>query len=195
MPSAFKQAESDTLPVIDSSGRLVGIISEYDLAKVLPEWGLEKESYKHNITVSQLMTREVWTEEESANVSDLLSNVHKMHTRVVPIVDKAGIYTGRSITRTSLVAYLTRMVKPLSIGGLSTPLGVYMTDGIHQAGAGNLGLVLTGLSLGTIIVLIQIATGVIFSYINMNYIFSNFIAVNPFYLIFKVNAVCKIPCG
>lgn len=165
LPSAFKQAETDTLPVIDAAGNVVGIVSEYDLAKVLPEWSFEDESYRHNITVAQIMTKNVWTEPEHTNIKALLSSVHEMHIRVIPIVDKEGKYIGKSITRTALVSYLTRMVKPLSIGGLATPLGVYMTDGKHMAGPGNLGFVLTGIAFSIILIIINIITGTIFSFI------------------------------
>ncbi|OGH99330.1 MAG: hypothetical protein A2104_01975 [Candidatus Melainabacteria bacterium GWF2_32_7] len=179
---AFKQAETDTLPVIDVAGNVVGIVSEYDLAKVLPEWSFDKESYQHKITVADIMTEDVWTEPEHTNIKNLLSSVHEMHIRVIPIVDNEGKYTGRSITRSALISYLTRMVKPLSIGGLATPLGVSMTDGHHLAGPGQLGFVLTGVSFAFIIIIIQILTGFIFSFISVNYIIAVIIQLILFIL-------------
>ena len=170
LPSAFRQAESDTLPVIDVAGNIVGIVSEYDLAKILPEASFEEEGYQRQTTVADIMTKDVWTELEHANIKNLLSKVHEMHTRVIPIVDNDGKYTGGSITRTTLISYLTRMVKPLSIGGLATPLGVSMTDGQHLAGPGHIGFFATGLVFALIIILIQVFTGFIYSFINVNYI-------------------------
>lgn len=158
LPELFKAFDMDTLPVIDIKGRLVGIISEYDLAKILPEWSFEEESYLHEQQVSSLMTQDVWKETKDTNISELLSKVNEMHTRVVPIVEEDGTYTGTAITRSSIVHYLTQFVKPRSLGGLATPLGVYITDGKHQAGAGNLGLFLTGVSLGGIIFFVQLAS-------------------------------------
>ncbi len=158
LPDLFKAFDSDTLPVIDIRGKLVGIISEYDLATILPEWSFDRESYLHEQEVSSLMTKEVWAETKNTNISELLSKVNKMHTRVVPIVEKDRTYTGAAITRSSIVNYLTQFVKPRSLGGLATPLGVYITDGKHQAGAGNLGLFLTGLSLGAIIFAVQLVS-------------------------------------
>ncbi|HSA07145.1 MAG TPA: DUF1385 domain-containing protein [Candidatus Gastranaerophilales bacterium] len=155
LPELFKSLAIDTLPVVNTFGKLVGIISEYDLAKILPEWSFNEESYLHDYLVSSLMTSDVWTETSHTNISELLAKINKMHTRVIPIVEENGTYTGTVITRTGIVEYLTRFVKPRSLGGLATPLGVYITDGKHQAGAGNLGLFLTGALLGTIIYIVQ----------------------------------------
>jgi CBS domain-containing protein len=164
LPDAFKAAEIDTLPVIDNTGRITGIVSEYDLAQILPEWSFQDQSYMYDVKVADIMTKNVWTEKQNTNVRDILSSIHQMHARVIPIVDEYDRYTGNSITRQALIGYLTRMVKPRSIGGLATPIGIYMTDGKHQAGPGNLGLILTGFALGGILIFVEILTG----YISLN---------------------------
>lgn len=54
---------------------------------------------------------------------------------------------GRYVGVVNLAALIARPVAPVSvgtIGGMATPLGVYLTNGVVRAGAGNLGLVLTG---------------------------------------------------
>ncbi|MDD3013696.1 MAG: DUF1385 domain-containing protein [Candidatus Gastranaerophilales bacterium] len=163
LPDLFKMAEIDTLPVIDNAGNIIGIVSEYDLAQILPEWSFEEQSYRYDVKVADIMTKNVWTEKENTNIKEILSSVHQLHTRVIPIVDEYERYTGKSITRQALVGFLTRMVKPRSIGGLATPIGIYMTDGKHQAGSGNLGLVLTGFALGGIIIFVEFFTGIIFT--------------------------------
>lgn len=190
LPHIFKQAESDTLPVIDVAGNIVGIVSEYDLAKALPELNFEEENHRYNITVENIMTKNVWTEPEHASIKDLFSSVHKMHTRVIPVIDNERKYTGKSITRTALISYLTRRVKPVSPGGMATPLGVYMTDGQNNAGArGNLGIILTGATFGLVIAIIQIVTNFILNYIKINnlviiigqlFVFILFLRLTPF---------------
>ena len=195
LPQIFKQAESDTIPVIDINDNIIGIVSEYDLAKVLPEWSLEENSYRHKILVKDIMTKEVWTEPEYTNVEYILSGVHRTHIRVIPIVDNKGRYTGKSITRTTLIAYLTRMVKPRSIGGLATPLGVYMTDGLHQAGPGNLGLILTGMSFGLFAVIIEIFINLFLNVIPVNLNFSTLIIIiqiSLFVIFIKLTPFSKI---
>lgn len=168
LPEAFKEAENDTLPVINKEGEIVGIVSEYDLAQLLPEWSFQEESYKLNITVEDIMTTSVWTETAHTNIENLLESVHEMHTRVIPIVDELNLYTGYCITRTTLISYLTKMVKPSSIGGLATPLGVYLTDGIHTAGAyGQLGFITLGITFALIYSAAMYFTALISSYIQI----------------------------
>ncbi|MCE5315464.1 MAG: DUF1385 domain-containing protein [Armatimonadota bacterium] len=66
---------------------------------------------------------------------------------VLPVIDNSGSYQG-VIYRRDLVARLTKDLRPPSIAGMATPLGVYLTTGSISGGAGNLGLFLTGASLG-----------------------------------------------
>ena len=191
LPDLFKTLSIDTLPVIDTQGNIVGIVSEYDLAQILPEWTLEEESYRHNITVADIMTKNVWIETEHTNIKDLFSKIHQMHTRVIPIVDENGRYTGSSITRTALVSFLTGKVKPRSLGGLATPLGVYLTDGRHQAGAGNLGLLLTGISMAGIAILAQLITNIIYNYIAVPELLAILIQLTLFILILRVTPLVR----
>jgi len=102
------------------------------------------------------MAKEVFTETINAEIKDLFDKINEVHTRIIPIVDKDNIYTGSAVTRASVISYLTKLIKPSSLGGLATPLGVYITDGKHQAGAGNFGLFLTGMSLGSVILVIEL---------------------------------------
>lgn len=164
LPDLFKQAGSDTLPVIDMQGKIIGIVSEYDLAKIVPDLSISEDSYQCGIKVLDIMTKQVWTEQKHTNIKELFSKIDDMHTRVIPIVDKNNYYTGASITRTSILSYLTRLIKPNSLGGLATPLGVYITDGKHQAGAGNFGLFLTGISIGVILLFIEQVFGFVYKY-------------------------------
>lgn len=167
LPAAFRQAEIDTLPVIDVEGRIIGIVTEYDLAKIMPEWSFEDNSYRHNVLVSEIMTRNVWTETMETSVEDLLMKLHEMHTRVIPVLNSDGLYSGRCIKRSELISYLTGRVKPQSIGGLATPLGVYMTDGRHQAGPKNLGLVLTGVAFAFMVFVIELVLGFVYNYVSI----------------------------
>lgn len=144
LPDAFKYNKTDTLPVIDINGKIAGIVSEYDLSKVAQKFSLPKESYMNKILVKDIMTTKVWSELENTNIKELFQKIDKMHTRVIPIVDKNSRYTEKCITRTKLINYLTRLIKPSVIAGMATPIGVYLSDGIHQAGAKNAGLFLNG---------------------------------------------------
>ncbi len=183
LPDLFHEADTDTLPVIDIQGKIAGIVSEFDLAQVVPQLSENENSYQCKLTVYDIMTSEVWTEEPNTNVKKLFDKINTMHTRVIPIVDKDNYYSGTAITRSSIIKYLTRLIKPNSLGGLATPLGVYITDGKHQAGVGNLGLFLTGISVGAILVFVEHFFNFIFDYLNIN---STNAAVYPIIFILQI---------
>lgn len=168
LPDLFHQAGSDTLPVIDIQGKIVGIVSEYDLAQVVPELSISESGYQCRLKVYDIMTTQVWTEQENTNIRELFNKINTMHARVVPIVDNDNFYTGTSITRTAVIKYMTRLIKPNTLGGLATPFGVYITDGKHQAGAGNFGLFLTGVSIGVILFFIERIFGFGLKYFSVN---------------------------
>lgn len=144
LPDIFHFAEIDTLPVIDKEGMIVGIISEFDLAKVAKQLSFDKDSYQSRLTVENIMTKDIWVEKEGADIAHLFDKLEHMHTRFLPIVDEAGLYTGKCVTRKKLINFLTKKIKPRTISGVSTPIGVYLSDGLHQVGAKNLGLMLNG---------------------------------------------------
>lgn len=65
--------------------------------------------------------------------------------RLIPLLDDKGRYTGFCASRNELLKLWAGQFEMPRIGGLATPLGVYLTTSIHTAGAGNYGLVLTGI--------------------------------------------------
>ena len=168
LPELFNEAGSDTLPVINLQGVIVGIVSEHDMANIIPDWSFKENSYLCDIKVRDIMIEEVWTETKDTNIKNLMEKINNEHKRVIPIVEENNLYTGYSVTRTSIITYFTNLIKPNTLGGLATPLGVYITDGKHQAGTGNLGLFLTGLSLGSIFILIEQVFKFGYAYFNIN---------------------------
>ena len=54
----------------------------------------------------------------------------------IPLVNFQGRYTGQCASRQRLLDFLNGQPRPVRIGGLATPLGVYMTSGAYIAGAG-----------------------------------------------------------
>lgn len=67
----------------------------------------------------------------------------------LPVVDDFGRYRG-VISRRDVVAALCHIVHPGTLAGMATPLGVYLTNGVVRAGAGDLGLFLTGVFLAAL---------------------------------------------
>lgn len=66
---------------------------------------------------------------------------------MLPVVDDFGGLRG-VLYRTDLVALMTRNLRPPNVGGMATPLGVYLTTGTVSGGSGSFGLYLTGLTMG-----------------------------------------------
>ncbi len=86
--------------------------------------------------------------------SDALSAVRTIfdgerEAAIVIVVAADDRYIG-TVLRSDLVAADLGNLAPFRVGGMATPLGVYLTDGIVQGGAGNLGLILTGVSITTL---------------------------------------------
>jgi predicted transcriptional regulator len=194
----FQEAESDTLPVVNLQGKVTGIVSEHDLARITPEMSSMQDGYLCSKKVTDIMTKQVWTENKKIDIKNLLDKIPDMHARVVPIVDDNNYYTGSSISRSSIISYLTKQIKPDSLGGLATPLGVYITDGRHQAGVGNFGLFLTGVSIGAMIFAVERGYQAFFSYFKINYLASGiypiaFIAeILTFMFILRFTPLAKI---
>lgn len=69
--------------------------------------------------------------------------------QVVPIIEAPAGYFG-VVARFDLAAARLKTLAPPRMGGMATPLGVYLTDGVHAGGAGNFGLFLSGVVLGVL---------------------------------------------
>lgn len=76
---------------------------------------------------------------------DALETLHLSQSPRLPIVDPE---TGR------VLAVLSRQ-EPPRLGGMATPLGVYLHDGVSSGGAGSWGLFLTGVTMSGLILLAQ----------------------------------------
>jgi CBS domain-containing protein len=100
---------------------------------------------------------------------------------VIPILDDHGLYMG-VVTRADLMAALCKTLAPPRVGGMATPLGVYLTDGVEAGGAGNVGLFLTGISLSLLyfVALLLAALSVIvlhrWTHTDLDLAFFNFLA-------------------
>ena len=62
----------------------------------------------------------------------------------MPVLDESNRYLGM-ISRADVLSALTGYIRPASVGGMATPLGVWLTDGVLNGGAPVIGLFLSGL--------------------------------------------------
>jgi CBS domain-containing protein len=85
------------LPVVDESGKLVGILGRLDILNTiaavhLPEWHPEAHTLGPQPTVGDVMTREVPTVHESATLEDVFELlVSSAHKRVVVVDDRRHV--------------------------------------------------------------------------------------------------------
>ncbi len=66
----------------------------------------------------------------------------------LPVLDEASRYLGM-LSRADVLSALTGSIRPQNVGGMATPLGVWLTDGVLTGGAPIIGLFLSGLSIVT----------------------------------------------
>ncbi len=95
------------------------------------------------------------------------------------------VYAG-VVYRSDSVAAALGNLAPARVGGMATPLGVYLTDGVVQGGAGNLGLVLAGVSMSVLYTIAVAISSLLFQWLETAYHFDflrllmlTFLRLNP----------------
>ncbi len=84
----------------------------------------------------------------NASVGALADLIESTRLPFVPLVDDKGRYTGQCASAERLYRLANKTLRPARVGGLATPLGVYMTSGYYNVGAGWPGLLATGFLFG-----------------------------------------------
>lgn len=129
---ALRSAGHSALPVVDQ-GRVVGCIGEGDLLVDGPR------------AVREVMRAAVLAS-GAEDLATALVRLKAADSPFIAVVDPADSLIG-IVSRSDLFSALHGDLRPISIGGLATPLGVYLTTGHHRGGAGDLGLFLAGVLL------------------------------------------------
>lgn len=137
------------LPVVDN-GLLAGWVTEASVAARLAMGG---ESHRADPieTVCSVLPPVL---EPLARLPEIAQAMQDHACAVLPVVSD-GRYQG-IITQTDLLAAQTGHLTPPRIGGMATPLGVYLTTGNASGGAGALGLLLTGAVMAVMLWLVQV---------------------------------------
>lgn len=100
------------------------------------------------LTAGDIMQRDVPYIPANFSLHNALLTLDRYELSAMPVYDDARQYLGM-VSRADLLAGIHHTVRPPLIGGMATPLGVWLTDGRFNGGAPNLGLFLTGLILST----------------------------------------------
>jgi len=134
------------LPVV-WEGRPVGVFSEACvLALTENAWNDEQWEMVRQLPVGKVMAPSVNTVNADTALAEVAHMLRTYPDACLAVVDGAGYYRGL-VCRQDVVAALCNVVSPGTVGGMATPLGVYLTNGVVRAGAGNLGLFLAGVFL------------------------------------------------
>lgn len=139
-------SEGSTVLVIDR-GQLIGTVNERAIAAFIA--GNEDSADVLEENISTLMDPNLVFVNSSVTLRQAAQVFQANNVDMLPVIDNFGSYHG-VLYRKDAVAVLTRNLRPPSVAGMATPLGVHLTTGAHTSGAGSLGLFLTGVSLMTL---------------------------------------------
>ncbi|MCS6830127.1 MAG: DUF1385 domain-containing protein [Armatimonadota bacterium] len=138
----IRAARTSALPVVQD-GRLVGVVAESDIARLLQQDDPYRQQY---LPVSAAMAQEPLAVLPFTPTTHALQMMQQYGLSSLPVVSQDGEYLG-TVLRSDVLALTCDTIRPPLVGGMATPLGVYLTGGGVRAGAGDLGLFLTGVLL------------------------------------------------
>jgi CBS domain-containing protein len=105
---AVIKSRSGGIPIVDDTGKVLGIVTEFDLLKVLMEGrDLEK------ITAEELMTENPVTVSEKTSATEILDMLETGHLIHLPVVDYEGKLVGMIERYDVLAGYLESKLGPL----------------------------------------------------------------------------------
>jgi CBS domain-containing protein len=145
----FGASGHGVLPVVEGEV-LMGVLTEADLMDWLAShdgrltW--VEAGLSHDAMVMQAMRTDLTVGDAHDSLESVLPLFDEERFKALPVVDRAGGYKGMLLRHTVLAA-LSHNLRPTKIGGMATPLGVYLTTGHLVAGAGFWGLFLNGFGL------------------------------------------------
>ncbi len=103
------------LPVVDSEGLVVGIVTDRDMRDAMPSTLMKKSDYEEtvakimNYLVSDIMTRDPTTIYGYFTIQDALLVIQKKKVGALPVIDEQGFLIGLLSTRDLLTAFVNVM--------------------------------------------------------------------------------------
>lgn len=132
----FIDSEIHVLPVVHG-GLFVGTLSEVEIIRALSV-GMDVFA-----PISTLVNRSPDVIYPRATGAEVLRTFEASQTDAIAVVDEVGGVFG-ILTPARLMNPPTELHRPKTVGGMATPLGVYLTNGAIGAGVSKWGLFLTG---------------------------------------------------
>ncbi len=149
----LRKADLPALPVVDDD-RLVGLVSQRSLLGAVPALG------RGDGGSSRELLQPATSVPITTPVEDALWLLRREDIEILVVVGLDGRYLG-VLTAKRLVDALEDNRRPNVVGGMATPLGVYLTSAHHRGGVGDLPLVLTGLYLTILLSLARLVAVVV----------------------------------
>ncbi|MDO8684597.1 MAG: DUF1385 domain-containing protein [Armatimonadota bacterium] len=146
----FHAVGVSSLPVV-VDGRVAGVVTEATILKLIAET-LRDGGSAEQMPIAEAIRRQTVFAHRDMTVGQVAGAFASSDEEALPIVDEFGGFYGM-VSRTDILAFLSGSLRPANIAGMATPLGVYLTNGSVRAGAGNIGLFLSGVMLGFIMML------------------------------------------
>jgi CBS domain-containing protein len=139
---ALRSCGLTELPVVNL-GRVVGVISEARVLQALEDGDAMTVADQ---PLSTILPPNPVCGNPFMTVGQVAEIMSDHNLQVLPVVDAYGSYLG-ALIRGDIVGMMRESMRPPSVAGMATPLGVYLTTGNLRAGAGDFGLMLTGVAL------------------------------------------------
>lgn len=144
----IRASDGSSLPVAVDS-QIIGSVSERAIAGFLAQ--AEDGEAALDSAVASLVQPGQQFVSSSVSLSQAAAVFAATESDVLPAVDSFGSFLG-VVYRRDVVGLMTKNLRPPTVAGMATPLGVYLTTGAHRSGANNAGLFLTGVSLMLMII-------------------------------------------
>ncbi|HSV74655.1 MAG TPA: DUF1385 domain-containing protein [Chthonomonadales bacterium] len=147
--SLLKHTGSELAPVADSRGVLRGVVGSAELRALL---GQADGLVAVGAAVSTAMRSPEVVLARTATVGEARSALSTSRDPVLFVLDERGRLLG-AVVWSDLLQAETVPPRPVVVGGMATPWGVYLHAGLARGGVGDLSLLLSGATLGLLFAL------------------------------------------
>ncbi len=168
------------LPVVDET-RLLGYAHQADIQFMLGIASGDARATALRQPVDQFMRGATLFLTADATLRAAEVQFAAGNTEMIAVIDEVGNYCGIVAARDLLCGVRMPLRLP-TIGGMATPFGVYLSDGVNQGGVGNWALVSSGAVLGLLAVTSSFCVHAMFTavgtaaHIDLSYLTEDYIA-------------------
>ena len=97
---ALRDGRFGALPVVDSKGAMIGILSERDIVRIVGELGAKG----LGLSVQDIMTKSIRTSRTANTIEEVMEQMARFNIRHIPIIDENEKLVG-IISQTDVIKY------------------------------------------------------------------------------------------